>query len=591
MNVKTLILFPFIVLFLFVVQYPQSGSLGGSDFGVATNIIFSLGLTVLFSIVISFLLQAKRINLSIEAIFFIFLGLYSLVNFYLLPSSSDSYAMFALAIVASFLMIFCVNNFSAQQKKILLCILLLSVLLQAGLGLSQLYFPEYYQYYKILFDKPVNVPVGVFYQQNVFASYMCTGISIAIYFIITRPRWASRYYYTPMAIAYITILIAPALILLTSSRTALLSLFLIFVASGVYVLLVRKNVKHYVSLLTLCVLSFFIVINYPPDNSVLTKIKYDDSIGVEDIETQTDVDVDESVLTKKLIRNSDIRTVIYSDTIGMLIETPLLGVGYGNFYPSFIKYANSINSKLQGEPLKHPHNIFLYLWASTGLGVIALIGFYLVFFIIRQCRIKREWLVNLPVIWILTPIGLHSLLELPFNHSMLHLMAFCIFIGLLKTKRFVICSPQFVTKLLTLMVVLCSIFWANKFQNSLAYAKLLQGFDAVPISQTKVNVAAILDIVELDGFGLQDQKELRYYNAVFYKVMQTSDKKLAYQYSIWARKRVKTMPTAVLYYNIAYSFYLLGDEKSGLEYYNLSLDFFPNDVAYPKLQKMVDAQK
>lgn len=597
MNIKTLTLVPFIILFLFVLQYPQAGTLGGSDFGIATNIAFASFLALCFGFNITALLQYKFIKVNISFIVVVLLGVYSIVNFYSLPSTPDSYELFILAILSSALIIIIIDNFAPYQKKNILFVLLLGCLLQAGAGVIQVFFPQFAEIYSINIGNGVLKPLGVFYQQNVYASFIATGVAIALYFIMMLPKWSLRYKKAPLILSFTMLAVGPTLILLTSSRTALLSLFLLLVLTLLHVMKTRKNIKAYLFSVALVILSSALIISFPPENSLLSPTSISAAVetgskisGNISVEEQVNREVKGSDLANKLTRGSDIRVQIYTDSAKLLLETPWLGVGYGNFYSKFINYENRIDGDLQGLAVKHPHNILLYLWANSGLVSVLLVLGYIIYLMasILKCNKKRK--VNSAILWLLIPIGLHTLLELPFSHSLPHLIVFSILIGLINVKFCKISIPKVLKNGLVCVISIISVFSANYLQDSLAYSKIMLGFDVIPVSQEKFNIATMLEVIPLNKFGHHERSSTRYYSAIFYKMITTNDKKLAYQYSIWARKKVKIMPTAMLYQNLSYSFYVLGDKKRGREFYDKSLDLFPNDKPYPQLQKLVDSQ-
>lgn len=596
MNTRTLTLIPLTILFLLVLQYPQAGNLGGSGFGIVTNIIFSAGLALLFGLNISVIVSERKVKLTQPFFVFLILGSYSAVNFFTMSSTQDSYGMYILGVLSCALMIFVINSFTAHQKKSVLLILLIAILAQMVLGVFQVYFPSFESYYKFNFSNMTIKPFGVFYQQNVYASFIATGVAIALYFIMILPKWSLRYKKAPLILSFTVLAFAPALLLLTLSRTAILSLLLLLTLTLLHVFKTRKNIKAYLFSVALVILSSALIISFPPENSLLSPTSISaveagsntsENISVED---QVNSEVKDSALADKLSRSSDIRTKIYTDSTKLLLETPWLGVGYGNFYSKFIDYENRIEGELQGLPLRHPHNILLYLWANSGLFSVLLVVGYAVYFMSSMMKCYRNRKVNSAILWLLTPISLHALLELPFSHSMPHLIVFSIFIGLIHSRSYTVVLPQVITKILIAAVSITSIIGFYQLQNSLSYSKLMQGFDRIPVSQAKVNIAAMLNIIDFSQFGHYERSTIRYYNAVFYKMMSTNDKKLAYQYSIWARKILRTVPTAVLYQNLSYSFYVLGDKKRGREFYDKSLELFPNDKPYPQLQKLVDSQ-
>ncbi|WP_172641801.1 O-antigen ligase [Serratia sp. S4] len=135
------------------------------------------------------------------------------------------------------------------------------------------------------------------------------------------------------------------------------------------------------------------------------------------------------------------RWSMLSDTLAMIIEKPLLGWGYGGFEYDFQHFrVNQVPPTLVTEIARHPHNEIL-LWVVEGGGVgLAGVGLILagIGMIVRQA-IQRDRsalraghrLAGVPTALciIVLPMAIHTLLEFPFYISTLHFVTFLLLLA------------------------------------------------------------------------------------------------------------------------------------------------------------------
>lgn len=88
-------------------------------------------------------------------------------------------------------------------------------------------------------------------------------------------------------------------------------------------------------------------------------------------------------------RSGQIRTHMWAEAWQMLLDRPILGAGMASYEERVVPYHTTVNG--EGiEIFHHPHNIWLTLWANTGM--IGVLGFAIVYFSVGFIAIRdRQW--------------------------------------------------------------------------------------------------------------------------------------------------------------------------------------------------------
>jgi O-antigen ligase len=72
------------------------------------------------------------------------------------------------------------------------------------------------------------------------------------------------------------------------------------------------------------------------------------------------------------------RVMIWNASREMIIDSPIVGIGSGNFQEAYLRYQQRFPQYLEWA-VPHPHNILLALWLNTG--IFGLIGFLIVSYV------------------------------------------------------------------------------------------------------------------------------------------------------------------------------------------------------------------
>lgn len=280
-------------------------------------------------------------------------------------------------------------------------------------------------------------PYGIFQQVNVAASFMAIGIILPI-FALLQQKQTTPFSGWKYKIFLFSTFICSWSITLIQSRSGYLSLVFIIILGYCGSYMSHKEEKQirylWIILVVLGILLGSISLNYSKGE-------------------KRDPEVFSSV---------GIRDIIYSRSLEMFTEKPIIGWGYGNFEWNFLNhqatdYAKDDSIKIAPEGLEHPHNELLY-WAVEG-GLLPIVGIFLsTFYFFIQLKKSREKLLLLAL---LVPIVIHCMVELPFYHATSHWVLFLFFIWIADcSKKYTLpVNYTFALRLLTPILAVTTLFF------------------------------------------------------------------------------------------------------------------------------------
>lgn len=427
-----------------------------------------------------------------------------------------------LALVGGLAFLFSFYQFrpSAQDKFNLLIVILLAIAIEATLGLAQYFLFEegFWGGFKI----GISRPHGVFLQPNVMASFMATGLAIALYI---SPRHIIKNLPFPklsLGLVYFSLFATTFLLVVLQSRTGLISALVVLVLMTFYLLPSSK--KQYVMNIAIVMLALI--------STLFT--------------------FNESNIPK---RNSDVyenigaRKEIYTVSLDMIKQRPLLGYGYGSFERSFIdnfnryaiKHPNIGNTITR---LDHPHNEFLF-WVVEG-GIVALIGLLLFSFAFFQTWLKVSRKKSLAFIAMLLPILLHSQLEFPFYSSVSHFLVFIIILWITDSEnpqniKSIQCDKTFLIRFITLLSL---IIFIPFFITTLHTANVLATYQ----KNGYKNIDKLKGII--NPVAWKTHLDVIVYSNIFATALKEQDSEKLTLYINWGLKRIAYKPRQTLYSNV-----------------------------------------
>ncbi len=435
-----------------------------------------------------------------------------------------------------------------QARDKLLYLLLGAVAIEAILGLVQFYLLTPGNW--IGYDTHANRPYGIFQQPNVMASFMATGLSLAIWLEIQdhTSTWLK-------GLRYGVILAASVLLVVLQSRVGQLGGLLVLV------LLVPQLYRQHKLLSVFSLVVMGIALGLISQYWV----------------SGTSRGVDEYL-------SGGARSDIWPFSLNLLRQHWLFGVGYGGYEPIFFhSYAEArhLNPNI-GMPiynLDHPHNEFLY-WAVEG-GIAAMLGILAMIAALLWRLAKAGWVKGLALLALVTPILLHTQTEYPFYHAIALWWALLLLIYVLDAEveegmqargntswREYVYRPWLLLRFMAIGIPLIVVpFMLTAIHTAWVVTKYERGGYKQPtLLLDVINPMAWLTRVEFDV------------NAVRLMVgLQTNNKTELEAYLEWGQGFVRHTPRANIYANMVIALHALGRQEEAERVRKQALVLYPGE--------------
>ncbi|MDV6253620.1 PglL family O-oligosaccharyltransferase [Vibrio sp. EA2] len=293
-------------------------------------------------------------------------------------------------------------HFSNKHRQRILWFIVLAVVIEAILGLTQyLYLTPGNPFG---YNTIANRPYGIFQQPNVMASFLATGLVIASYLMARQPYKYDRKLSDIYLLYAVPVLTIPLIVALASRTGWLASLFaVLLIIPYMYRYNTKRRFYHWViSLVTGLLLSVVVMhIAFPQGNG----------------------------LAAEKVNMESARAYTFPQTLDMVIEKPFTGYGYGKFESEYMLYTARQHALNENYPaglpgMDHPHNELLY-WGVEG-GLLPVLAIFLAIALVLHRIYQAKRGTRLALLALFIPIVLHSQLEYPFYHSLVHWVIFII---------------------------------------------------------------------------------------------------------------------------------------------------------------------
>ncbi|QUM78289.1 O-antigen ligase C-terminal domain-containing protein [Moritella sp. 24] len=421
---------------------------------------------------------------------------------------------------------------SQKQRLTLLYLILGAVFIEAYISLVQYYLLPVNNIFG--YQKIANRPYGIFQQPNVSASFLTTGIALALY-LLTQTKLDEK---RKRRFCYVTTFMAVIPLVLLQSRTGYLSLLIASLLLLPWVWLQLRESGQLKSLfiwLACCAIAI--------------------AIGAYSLEAAKTVARSTAYLT-----DPGARMPIYQHALAMLLDKPLLGWGYGSFEVEFLNtYSQALNQGLvlPGSPenLDHPHNELLY-WGIEG-GLVSLAGIALLIVGFLRIIVKQPLWQALALLGLVFPLVLHSQTEYPFYHSIVHWVVFLTLVWYIASRygntKTIAFKYTFLLRTLALLIPLVTTAF---MVTTLHTNKLLTQYersdrsDITPLTKV-INPVAWISRLE--------------FNAMMYRLqiaMYNNDIAELNNYINWANEISKKTPRANIYINWSRALAKLGQQQA-----------------------------
>ncbi|WP_445153164.1 Wzy polymerase domain-containing protein [Aeromonas hydrophila] len=452
-----------------------------------------------------------------------------------------------LGLFTGLLFLFCLYQWqlAREARDWLLYLLLGAVAIEALLGLVQYYLLTPGNW--LGYDTQTNRPYGIFQQPNVMASFMATGLSLAIWLELRglANGWLR-------GLRYGVILAASLLLVVLQSRVGQLGglLALLLLAPQLYR---QRQLGRVLGLVGLGI-ALGLVSQYGMAGA---------KRGLE------------------MYQSGGMRSIYWPYAAKLIAEAPWTGWGYGSFEPVFLQHY--MDDKAQNPAmvqieynLDHPHNEFLY-WAVEG-GLAPMLGMLLMVGTLLWRLTKTGWSQGLALLALITPILLHTQTEYPLYHAIALWWALLLLIHVLDAEveegmqtaswHEYVYRPWLLLRFLAIAIpVLVVPFMLTAIHTAWVVTKYERGGYKDPtLLLDVVNPMAWLTRVEFDV------------NSVRLMVgLQTDNKAELEAYLDWGQAFVRHTPRANIYANMVIALGALGRQEEAQALRTQALMLYPGD--------------
>lgn len=433
----------------------------------------------------------------------------------------------------------------------IMLLLLLSTAVEAALGILQYYvftsnnFMEY--------NASLGRPYGIFQQWNVMASFIATGLALALYL------WAD-----PLTrrlgkiLAGLMLVLAPLLLLIIVSRIGLLASLLV-APLQLWALRIRDKQRFWwaVGLIFAGIMLALLTYTF---NNVVRNV------------------TDAAPISSRLL--------YWKEALNMITEHPLWGWGYGRFKSAFLYsyYAHHIPPMEAVGVAGHPHNEWLY-WGIEG-GVIALTGLAIfVGAVGRRClqhirlgpmRFSRycrsPWLVMVPIV-------LHTQVEYPLYQSAAHCLTLLLLLRVCDVRT--VLPTEVISTRFTQWYR-----WVCCAAASIMFLYMLNGLWAARII-TKVERQGLRHTQDMDNLikphPWEGRQEYDRQLSQLLRYQQSPDIHLLQDYRQWGEISVRRQPDATVYHNLMVVYRLLNNPVRSEVLRREAQRLFPQDERFTEL--------
>lgn len=452
-----------------------------------------------------------------------------------------------LGLFAGLLFLFCLYQWqlARQARDQLLYLLLGAVAIEALLGLVQYYLLTPGNW--LGYDTRANRPYGIFQQPNVMATFMATGLSLAIWLELRGNAnvWLR-------GLRYGVILAASLLLVVLQSRVGQLGglLALVLLAPQLHR---QHQLARILGLVTLGV-----------------GLGLASQYGISGVKRGLEV-----------YQSGGMRSVYWPYAARLIAQSPLAGWGYGSFETTFLhhymadKALNPAMVQIEYN-LDHPHNEFLY-WAVEG-GLAPMIGMALMGGALLWRLASAGWVKGAALLALVTPILLHTQTEYPLYHAIALWWALLLLIHVLDAEveegmqtaswREYVYRPWLLLRFLAIAIpVLVVPFMLTAIHTAWVVTKYERGGYKDPtLLLDVVNPMAWLTRVEFDV------------NSVRLMVgLQTDNKAELEAYLDWGQAFVRHTPRANIYANMVIALGALGRQEEAQALRTQALMLYPGD--------------
>ncbi|CAI1135116.1 PglL family O-oligosaccharyltransferase [Serratia grimesii] len=425
------------------------------------------------------------------------------------------------------------------RRRNLLILLLAATVIEALFGLVQYTLLQPGNW--IGYNSLKNRPYGIFQQWNLMASFMATGLALALYLLSNQRRMSYRLQWLSASI----LVLAPLLLIVIASRVGLLAALLL---SPLQLwMLYRLNRRRATAALLLLIAGVATGILLVMLNGATRVITVAEPIFY--------------------------RLTYWQEALRMIAERPWFGWGYGHFQHDFLHHFYTTHSTgMESVAISHPHNEIL-LWGIEG-GLLSLSGVTVICWGFWHLLQRTRALPLRPAPWMAAlPILLHMMVEYPLYLSAAHAVLLLVILRTSDVRRRLRLPPR---SQLTLRLLAAGVA-------VLMLPYLLNGLHSALII-TAVEKTGLRQFAPMSQVMAPTPWQVRYdYDVQLQRLLQypqTRDTATLLRYQQWAENEILVRPDANIYINLMAVSRLLQQPQRAADLQHQARRLFPHDMRF-----------
>jgi O-antigen polymerase len=425
------------------------------------------------------------------------------------------------------------------RRRNLLILLLAATVIEALFGLVQYTLLQPGNW--IGYNSLKNRPYGIFQQWNLMASFMATGLALALYLLSNQRRMSYRLQWLSASI----LVLAPLLLIVIASRVGLLAALLL---SPLQLwMLYRLNRRRATAALLLLIAGVAAGILLVMLNGATRVITVAEPIFY--------------------------RLAYWQEALRMIAERPWFGWGYGHFQHDFLHHFYTTHSTgMESVAISHPHNEIL-LWGIEG-GLLSLSGVTVICWGFWHLLQRTRALPLRPAPWMAAlPILLHMMVEYPLYLSAAHAVLLLVILRTSDVRRRLRLLPRSQLTLRLLTAGVAALMLPYLF-NGLHSALIITAVEKTGLRQfaPMSQVMAPTPWQVRYDYDVQLQRLLQY--------PQTRDTATLLRYQQWAENEILVRPDANIYINLMAVSRLLQQPQRAADLQHQARRLFPHDMRF-----------
>lgn len=282
------------------------------------------------------------------------------------------------------------------------------------------------------------------------------------------------------------------------------------------------------------------------------------------------------------------RITMYTVSLRLFLENPLMGWGYGAFDPVY----HLAQARLYAEDpsigymlnVGHPHNE-LALWGVEG-GILPIIVFAGLALYIVRLFFQSDWRKGLFQFGLIFPVLFHSMVEYPFYHAAILWILLCLFLAKavsedqpLSTVNF---PSKFAPQLFSILLVLTTSIY---MMMSIQAVKQIVRYERSNLTDIKQLEDIISPISQMTRYG-------SYINNIRLILgIKTNRKEDIQAYIDWNNQTRKHMVRAKFYHNHIIALRALGEEEQAAALYQQAKKLFIKHMLFEKYPEFLSNTK